>query len=151
VVAVPRRLLRDDACREEGAQDRLDGFAGKVGGVLQRLEAQLADIVAGEHGFEQADSRVRQRLVGAVVRRDGGDEGISTGRHQGCPLAVTKARQARRGHAHPHGKKKGLRNGHDVREALIVEIEFPRHCRMFMARLHWRALAFLGFWVRQAP
>ena len=96
-----RPLLRDDACREEGAQDYLDGFAGETGDLLQCLDALLADVVAGEHGFEQADSRMRQRLVGAVVRRNGGDEGVSMGRHQGCSLAVAKARQARRGHTFP--------------------------------------------------
>jgi hypothetical protein len=34
---------------------------------------------------------------------------------------------------------------------IVRSQSFPALGRMFMARLHRRALAFLGFWVRQAP
>ena len=62
-------------------------------------------------------------------------------------MAHAKAAPVRRGHKHPHGKKKHLRNGHDVGEAGFARSQVPRHCRMFMAHLHRWALAFLGFWV----
>ena len=59
-------------------------------------------------------------------------------------LGCAKAALVGRGHKHPHGKKKDLRNGHDARETVFARDQFPRHCRMFMAHLHRWALAFLG-------
>ena len=71
----------------------------------------------------------------------------------GCSLAAPRPRDVRRGHEHPHGKKQGLRNGPELGETagLSRHSSFPGLGRMFMARPHRRALAFLGFWVRQAP
>jgi hypothetical protein len=72
VPAVPRLFLRDDACREEGAQDRLDGLAGNAGEALQCLKALLADVVAGEHGRRPVECgtprrRRRGRLDGQAL------------------------------------------------------------------------------------
>jgi hypothetical protein len=52
----------------------------------------------------------------------------------------------RRGHEHPHGKKKRLRSGHDVGRLTLSAISVPGHIgRMFMAHPHRWALAFQGF------
>src|SRR4051812_47912819 len=49
---LPGGFLRDDACREEGAQNSLDGLARKAGQFLQRLTADRDDaVVDRRHGL----------------------------------------------------------------------------------------------------
>src|SRR6478736_5321899 len=78
VPAGPRLFLCDDACREESAQDHLDGLAGNAGDALQRLKALLADVVAGEHGGDDGVSTVRHG--GGVPRSGRGAGGLPAGR-----------------------------------------------------------------------
>ena len=59
-------------------------------------------------------------------------------------LGCAKAAPVGRGHEHPRGKKRRLRNGHELGDAGFARSQFPRHCRMFMAHPHRWALAFLG-------
>ena len=92
------------------------------------------------------------RWCSAVVPgtgRSGQVQGTSLGKGGllGCAKAVPVRTRAR---ASPR-QEKALAKRHDARDAGLSRQQFPRHCRMFMARLHRRALAFLGFWVRQAP
>ena len=61
-------------------------------------------------------------------------------------LGCAKAALVGRGHEHPHGKKKDLRNGHDARETVFARDQFPRHCRMFMAALPG-GFGIFGVWV----
>ena len=60
------------------------------------------------------------------------------------------ARRQARAQASPWQENTLLRNGPELRETAVVQADsFPGLGRMFMARPHRRALAFLGFWVRQ--
>ena len=74
----------------------------------------------------------------------------------GCSLAGPRPRDVRRGHKHPRGnpwQARGLQIGPELEETGVDEtFSFsPALGWMFMAHPHRWALAFLGFWVRQAP
>jgi hypothetical protein len=72
----------------------------------------------------------------------------------GCSSVWPRPTSAWRGHEHPHGKKRHLRNWPELGDGGFAKTPPPRVSRlgrMFMARFHRRALAFLGFWVQLTP
>jgi hypothetical protein len=96
----------------------------------------------------------RQRGIGAVIGDNSDCDLVSAtrvdGHGSGVFLGWPRPTSARRGHKHPCGKKRLLRNGPELGDAADCHVnsEFPGLDRMFMARPHRRALAYLGFWVQ---
>ena len=116
------------------------------------LQAQLADIVAGEHDGEQTGGWRGSRAVGwarlwastaaaMAFRRDIARVFLG--------WAKAAHRQAR-AQASPWQEIPSCETGLSWGRLAIVRFTVSRPTdRMFMARPHRRALAFLGFWVRQ--
>ena len=113
------------------------GRAARPGKVLPNPSATSACWLrqqtssVGEHDRQQPCGRAGQGGcgMGPVIGLDGGEDGFSTARtwhSSGVPWLCQGRADVRRGHKHPHGKKRLLRNGPDLEDALIVEIRVPR-------------------------
>ena len=115
-------------------------------------ESQVRSLSAFYAGQDRSEARLSHRRCSIELSvplyrnpRDGNGHG------SGVPWLRQGRATSGAGTSIPTARNTLLRNGPELGEMLLSRQDFPGLGRMFMARPHRRALAFLGFWVRQAP